>query len=441
MKPKVIQLLPVLLTAALISASGAWGQTDRQGGFGAWGTFSEPGELQPLGLDGVVPLSDLHYTDPRFNQLYDSAIASKNRLIQGQRLETYVQPRIYRYTLKEGEDIWTLVARTSLNIDTIVTLNRIEFTGAVREESTVYLPDTLGLFHRAAETRPGELALRYRVDEADILRIEDPLTDGQLLFVPEAVLPFLTRTYLTGVVFHTPLIGIETGRVEEGSIGTAGAGYGDTDAPTDRTTGAAGSGGSVPGAVDYDYWTDPFINEQAFEGGVTIRVPEGKKVHASRWGEVVYAEQVPGYEYVVVLGHELGYYTSYAGLGELLVEAGEEVPTGQVLGRAGPAEQNDPGETTAAGEAAPEDAPRRKTFTGTTGTGAGAETESETDAAGNQGDPSAGRPDAEYGQAFGNIPPPGMRESAGDRKQVPEVPIRFAIHRFDAEPGLSQFFQ
>jgi murein DD-endopeptidase MepM/ murein hydrolase activator NlpD len=282
------------------------------------------------GAPRFLEIEELHFTDPRFLRLYESTVASKKRILDGTRLDAYEPPLLYRYTLKRGEDLWTIIARTSLNIDTIATLNKLDFIGMIREETTVLLPDTLGVFHRPGESglqaARDELAVRYGVPADEVLVMEDPPdvpavepTGGEpgplsgeavqarpsgeeaaspaLLFVPEVTLSFLARTYLTGVVFHTPLMGIESS--------------------------------------SFGMRVDPFINEEAFHGGVDFAVPRGKKVHAARWGTVLFAGEGEGYGNTVVLRHQLGYHTLYAHLDELLVEADEQVISGQVIGTVG----------------------------------------------------------------------------------------------------------
>jgi murein DD-endopeptidase MepM/ murein hydrolase activator NlpD len=250
------------------------------------------------GLSEIVNLDELNYTDRNYNTLYESTIASKNRMLKKSRKEEYAPPTIYRYTLKRGEDIWTIIAKTSLTVDTIATLNRIDFTGMLREESVVYLPDTLGLFFDSAKSAIDELAAIYAVPAEDISTINDPFQTGNdLLFVPEARLSFTERTYLTGVVFYAPLMGVETSK--------------------------------------FGSRADPFINEEAFHGGIDIAAREGKKVYAARWGKIVYANESNGYGNLVILEHELGYHTFYGHLDEILVEFDGFVESGGIIGTVG----------------------------------------------------------------------------------------------------------
>ncbi len=246
----------------------------------------------------VIDIKNLNYEDEDYNLLYESTIASKNRIIRGVRKERYDSPSIFRYLLKAREDIWTIIAKTSLNIDTIATLNRIDFIGMIKEEIAIYLPDTLGIFIEFTEDGKKEIVQRFKIEEDDILTIKDPIKEeASLYFLPEVELTFLERIYLTGVVFHAPLMGIETSK--------------------------------------FGMRQDPFINEMAFHGGVDIAAKEGKIVRASRWGKVFYRGEADGYGNVIILKHELGYYTLYGHLKEILIEEEENVDTGQSIGTVG----------------------------------------------------------------------------------------------------------
>ena len=256
----------------------------------------------PTLLADTITIEDLQYTDTSYNALYESTILSKNRLLKKERSESYEVPDIYSYTLKEGEDIWTLIAKTSLTIDTIATLNRVDFIGMLKQDSVVFLPDTIGIFFEAEQGQPAydtlALSEKYNLPEEHILEVPDPLDENRtLFFLPEAQLSFIERTYLTGVVFYAPLMGIETST--------------------------------------YGKRIDPFINEEAFHSGVDLASVEGKKVHAARWGSIAYADANEDFGNTVVIKHEIGYYTLYGHLQEILVEVDENVESGQVIGKVG----------------------------------------------------------------------------------------------------------
>jgi len=242
----------------------------------------------------IVFIQKLDYTDKNFISLYNSTVKSKNRMIKRTRKSIYDNPVIYRYKLGKDEDIWTIIAKTGLNIDTIATLNRIDFIGMINEGKEVLLSDTLGVFNSYKQ----KLLERYQVNNVSIISLDDPLIPGTpLYFFPEVELDFLERIYIMGIVFHPPLTGIV----------------------------------SSPFGIRID----PFLNEKTFHGGVDISSEEGKPVRATREGIVTFAGEAPGYGNTVVIEHDLGYYSLYGHLKEILVEKEEKVETGQMLGRVG----------------------------------------------------------------------------------------------------------
>jgi len=239
-------------------------------------------------------IQKLDYTDKNFNFLYSSTVESKNRMIKKTRKAIYVPPVIYSYKLGKNEDIWTIIARTSLNIDTIATLNQIDFIGLISEEKEVFLSDTLGVFDKNKE----KLSEKFMLFNESIISVENPIVPGTALyFIPEVELDFLEKIYILGIVFHAPL------------TGTISSNYGSR--------------------------IDPFINEKTFHGGVDIAAQEGKPVRASNEGIVTYSGEALGYGNTVVIKHELGYYSLYGHLKEILVEEGVKVETGQILGSVG----------------------------------------------------------------------------------------------------------
>lgn len=69
--------------------------------------------------------------------------------------------------------------------------------------------------------------------------------------------------------------------------------------------------------------------------GIGIAAEPGTPVRAVRGGTVVVAERMEGFGPGVVLSHGGGYYTLYLYLGEIQVQEGQDVATGQVLGSVG----------------------------------------------------------------------------------------------------------
>jgi murein DD-endopeptidase MepM/ murein hydrolase activator NlpD len=69
--------------------------------------------------------------------------------------------------------------------------------------------------------------------------------------------------------------------------------------------------------------------------GIDIGAPAGTTVHSARAGEVIYSDTLRGYGNVVIVRHRSGFVTVYAHNAENLVEEGDRVRQGGVVGRVG----------------------------------------------------------------------------------------------------------
>ena len=86
----------------------------------------------------------------------------------------------------------------------------------------------------------------------------------------------------------------------------------------------------------YGYRRDPFTGRLSSHHGIDIAGPYGLDIHAAGDGVVTIAEyNRHGYGKEVLIDHGFGYSTRYAHLQELLVEPGEKVKRGQVIGKMG----------------------------------------------------------------------------------------------------------
>lgn len=79
----------------------------------------------------------------------------------------------------------------------------------------------------------------------------------------------------------------------------------------------------------------PRFGTETVRSGVDIEAPEGAPIRAVAAGTVAYRGWLRGYGNLVVLDHGDGYHTLYAHASEVLVDAGEQVSAGAVIGRAG----------------------------------------------------------------------------------------------------------
>ncbi|MDQ6951154.1 MAG: M23 family metallopeptidase [Mariprofundales bacterium] len=80
---------------------------------------------------------------------------------------------------------------------------------------------------------------------------------------------------------------------------------------------------------------DPFSGRMAFHYGVDIADHIGENVRASAAGVVVFAGADGGYGHLVELDHGFGYRTRYAHLHDTVVQVGDVVKAGSVVGHIG----------------------------------------------------------------------------------------------------------
>jgi murein DD-endopeptidase MepM/ murein hydrolase activator NlpD len=85
----------------------------------------------------------------------------------------------------------------------------------------------------------------------------------------------------------------------------------------------------------FGYRPDPFLGRPALHPGVDLVQDYGAEIHATAAGRVVHAGPMGGYGDMVEIDHGNGLATRYGHMSEILVEEGQEVKAGAVLGRLG----------------------------------------------------------------------------------------------------------
>jgi murein DD-endopeptidase MepM/ murein hydrolase activator NlpD len=85
----------------------------------------------------------------------------------------------------------------------------------------------------------------------------------------------------------------------------------------------------------FGYRADPFLGRLALHPGVDLAEAYGADIHAAAAGRVVHAGLAGGYGNMVEIDHGNGLATRYAHMSDVLVEEGQEVDKGAVLGKLG----------------------------------------------------------------------------------------------------------
>ncbi len=79
----------------------------------------------------------------------------------------------------------------------------------------------------------------------------------------------------------------------------------------------------------------PKYNTKTKNNGIDIKSKYGNNVYAVAPGKVVYAGRFMGYGNLVLIDHLDGYYSLYGHLAEILVNVGDEIGQGRIIGRVG----------------------------------------------------------------------------------------------------------
>jgi len=77
------------------------------------------------------------------------------------------------------------------------------------------------------------------------------------------------------------------------------------------------------------------FNTYTFNSGIDISAPLGQVVHAAGSGEVIYTGSIKGYGQIIIIDHGGRITTLYAHLSKILIDIGDKVKKGQIVGQVG----------------------------------------------------------------------------------------------------------
>lgn len=215
--------------------------------------------------------------------------------------ETMPPLKFYRYRVKKEETFWVILSRTSLDMDTLISVNSLSTPGDIKPGKTIYIPNMRGLIIDPAETggleriiRRSRIAREYiaRVNGSDDLR-------NRFLFIPCGKLTNLERSLFLGTGFMYPLRG-----------GKRTSGFGRRRNPFNKRV-------------------------IQFHTGVDLACRINSKVYAARNGKVLFSGYKGGYGRLIVIGHEHGYRSYYGHLNRIKVKAGSSIKRGDLIALSG----------------------------------------------------------------------------------------------------------
>jgi murein DD-endopeptidase MepM/ murein hydrolase activator NlpD len=215
----------------------------------------------------------------------------------------FARLEVSSYTVQPGDTLGEIAAAYDLDMDTLISFNRIEDVRRLQVGEVFQVPNRDGLLYTV---RRGDSLSSIAQDQGttinEILDANDlrsqTIAEGQVLFVPGARLNETERRIILGELFAWP------------TRGTFTSGFG--------------------------MRADPFTGLPRFHNGIDLANRVGTPIRAAASGRVVHIEsQIGNYGRFVIVRHPDGFQTLYAHLQDFSVRTGQYVDRGQVLGSMG----------------------------------------------------------------------------------------------------------
>ncbi len=207
------------------------------------------------------------------------------------------------YTVRTGDTLGAIAARFDLELDTLISFNQIEDVRRLYVGDTYRIPNRDGLLYTvkrgdtiAAIASANGTTINAILDANDLR--SELITEGQVLFVPDARLNQTELRIILGELFAWPTQGRFTSH------------FGMRD--------------------------DPFTGLRRFHNGIDVANSPGTPIRAAASGRVVHIEsQIGNYGKFVIVRHADGFQTLYGHLSSFSVRTGDYVSRGEVLGLMG----------------------------------------------------------------------------------------------------------
>lgn len=251
-------------------------------------------------LAGQNELQHLTRTDPQIDTLRKEISSSIYIIKSGREYSKLPELNFYTYTVKDGDNIWNIIARTSLDMDTLLTVNRLESPSDITLGRTIYIPNMRGIVISISEDDTlDSISAKYNIDSSYITHVNrmEGLSKSHI-FIPCGQLTTGERTVFLASGFTAPVNPV---RVTSG----------------------------------FGMRNDPFLKIPRFHSGVDIRCSTGTPVKASKGGTVTFAGYMEDYGNLVIISHDNGFESYYGHLHKIEVAENQSVKRGAVIAYSG----------------------------------------------------------------------------------------------------------
>jgi murein DD-endopeptidase MepM/ murein hydrolase activator NlpD len=235
------------------------------------------------GITEIISIEDRSATAPITQSVRDSV-----SVVRGTKDPASLpELKFYKYRLKKNDTFWKILSRTTLNVDTVMTVNNLSSPHDLKPGDTVYLPSMRGVIHECVKgERIEDIESRYAINRDYIFAANkiQALTK-KYIFIPCGEVTSLERGLFIGTGFAAPLEKLR------------------------RTSG-------------FGMRRDPFTGDMSFHTGVDLGCPVSTPVFAARSGKVVFTGFKGDYGLLVIIEHPCGYFSYYGHLSRILVRPG-----------------------------------------------------------------------------------------------------------------------
>ena len=251
-------------------------------------------------LPKIPQITSIANIDGKVSEIFYDYISSDNTLNS----DGVIGVKYEEYTIGEGENLTTISRKIGVNLDTLVSVNKITNANKLKPGQKIIIPNRNGLLYTIKQNENiEEVANKYDIQLNRILAFNkiDEISDieiGDDIFLPGAKYTLDERIEKFGQMFSLPVTVTRISSL-------------------------------------FGYRVHPITKVRTKHTGVDIPGSLNTPVYAARKGKVIFAGYSGGYGNLVIVRHDKGYTTYYGHLNRITTKIGANVGVGVMIGRMG----------------------------------------------------------------------------------------------------------